>query len=349
MPVDESKADEIIAALEKRYEGTILSGDEIDNPDRISTGSLELDYITNGGIPQGRWSRFYGSFSSGKTRVAMNVIKQAQDLGLSCVYYNVEKQYTPEAFERVGIDLSALKVIEGSTVEGVGEKLEAMLGAFHLHVIDSCSNAISIDELNTEPEDWRPGIKARTWSKMLNRAHERFDHKDNTVVLVDQMSKNFGGGGKMRGGATEEPKGGMFLGFLSSMSLKFSKGKWLLYDDHGNLTTDEKKWAKKKTASGNMEPDGREIKVKCEKSRVGRPELTATCYFDFGDYTFDIDYEFVNRMKTLGIVEQAGSWWSYQNGNGKPQKVQGDAGLRKLLNELDLHESIYDRVISAHR
>jgi RecA/RadA recombinase len=344
MPVDETRADEIISALESRYEGTILKGDELDNPARISTGSLELDYITNGGVPQGRWSRFYGSFSSGKTRVALETIKQAQDMGMVCAYYNVEKQYTPEAAERIGINTSDLYVIEGSTVESVGEKLEAALGFCHLHVIDSCSNAISIDELNTEPENWRPGIKARTWSKMLNRAHERMDSKENTVILIDQMSKSFGLKGKP---TTEEPKGGMFLGFLSSMSLKFTRGKWLMYDKNGFLTDDSKKWVRKKTVSGKDDPTGREIIVRCEKSRVGRPELAATLHFDYDKYAFDVDYEFITALKLYEMVEQHGAWWWYDDGK-EIHKVAGDAGLRSLIHEHDLHEKIYDVVVNGN-
>jgi recombination protein RecA len=350
MPVDPSRRNEVVAALEKQYEGTIQKGDEFDSPDRIPTGSLELDYITNGGIPMGRWTRFYGSFSSTKTRSVWSVIAEAQKMGLECVYYNAEKQYEPESVARTGVDISELEVVDGSTIEEIGEKLEAMLGVAHVHVIDSCSNAISLDELNADTTEWRPGIASRAWRKVLLRAHERFDHRENTVILIDQMSMNFGGGGKMKGGATEEPKGGKFLGFLSSLSLKFEKGKWLWYDKDGYLTDDGKKAAHiLNSRHGDSEPDGQEIKVRCEKSRVGRPLLPARMRFDSNEFSFDRDWEYVKAAKDLGIVEQNGSWYTYTPpGEKKGDKRQSEKGIRELIQKYDLYDMIHERQMSLH-
>jgi recombination protein RecA len=339
-PVDSSNHEAVVNALEKRYKGTILRGDEHDIPLRIPTGSLELDYITGGGIPMGRYTRMFGGYSSTKTRTCWSVIAQAQAMDLECVYYNVEKQYHKEAVERVGIDTSRLIVIDGSTIEEIGEKLEAMLGVAHLHVIDSCSNAVSIDELDANLTDWRPGLMARAWGKVFRRAHERFDANENTVIMVDQLRANFGGRGK---GGSEEPPGGKFLNFLSSMNLNFRRGKWLFYDKNGYLS---EHGIKKEGLSGHVDPDGREIVVRCEKSRVGRPEQSASLHFDLGNYTFDYDWEYIKAMKYLGFVEASGTWWSYQNGSGKPKKFQGDGGLRDLLDENpDLREQIYDAVM----
>jgi recombination protein RecA len=333
-PVDESNYEEIVNALEKKYEGTVLRGDEHDVPARIPTGSLELDYITGGGIPMGRYTRMYGGFSSTKTRTCWSIIAEAQSMGLNCVYYDVEKQYHREAVERAGIDPAQLTVVGGTTIEEIGEKLEALMGVAHLHVIDSCSNAVSIDELDADLTAWRPGLMARAWGKVFRRAHERFDQKENTVVLVDQLRTNFG-----KGHTTEEPPGGKFLNFISSMNLSFRRGKWLWYDKNGYLVEEG---ANLKTLSGDNEPDGRRIHVRCEKSRVGRPELSAVMQFDLRNYEFDYDFEYLKAIKHLEWVERKGSWYTF-NGNGKGEiRKQGDAGLRELLTEVpDLKERLY--------
>ncbi len=335
MGVDVGNYDTIVNALEKRYEGTILRGDEHPTPPRIPTGSLNLDYITGGGIPMGRWARAYGGYSSTKTRTMWSLIAEAQKMDLECVYYDVEKQYTEEAAKKVGVDTEALTVIEGSQIEEIGEKLEAMLGVAHLHVIDSCSNAVSVDELEADLTAWRPGLMARAWGKALRRAHERFDKQENTVVLIDQLRTTFG-----KGKSSEEPPGGKFLGFLSSTSLNFRRGKWLFYDQHGFLS---EKGAAAKSLSGDMEPDGREIKCRAEKSRVARPDLVAVQHFDHNTYMFDYDWEYINAIKFLGIVKQKGSWWEFPEGD---TKVQGDKGLRDLITETDgLKDLIRGRVL----
>lgn len=341
--VDESRYEDVVNALEKRYEGAIVKGDERDTPHRIPTGSLGLDFITNGGIPMGRWTRMYGGFSSTKTRTCWSIIREAQEMGLSCVYYDVEKQYNKEAVESVGIDSAELTVVSGTTIEDIGEKMEALLGVAHLHIVDSCSNAVSIDELEADLADWRPGLMARAWGKALRRAHDRFDPNENSVILIDQLRTSFG-----RGKTTEEPPGGKFLGFLSSMSLNFRRGKWLFYDKNGFLTD---KGESKKTLSGQSEPDGREIIARCEKSRVGRPELAATMHFDLNTYEFDYDWEYVNAVKYLGLVKQKGSWWEYSpNGASSERKVQGDAGLRELLDDTDgLKDMVREAVLLGNR
>lgn len=167
MSVDESMRDEIVNALEKRYPNSVSRGDEIENPTRIPFDGIEMNYITGGGIPRGRWTRMYGGYSSTKTRTTWEIIKNAQAMGLNCVYYDVEKQYHKEAVESTGVDTSMLDVISGTTIEQIGTSLEAMLGVAEVHIIDSCSNAVSIDELNAPLEDWRPGLMARAWERLF--------------------------------------------------------------------------------------------------------------------------------------------------------------------------------------
>lgn len=329
--VDPSNRKAVIAALEKKYPNTSFMGNEIDDPDRIPFSSLGLNKITGGGIPQGRWTRLYGGFSSGKTRNAYDLIMQAQKLGMECVYYNVEKQYTPTAAASAGIDISKLTVLDCSTIEIVGEMLESMLGVAQFHVIDSCSNAVSVDELEADLTSWRPGLMARAWGKVLRRAHERMDTTDNSVVLIDQMRSTIGGKGK---GDNEAPPGGKFMDFLSSSNLNFRRGKWLFRDRHGNLVEKlSKSDTQEKSMSGSMEPQGREIKVRCEKSRVGRPELAATLHFDQDNYIFDYEWEYLNALKFHKMVEQSGSWYEYEFEDGSTKNCQGEQGLRELLRE----------------
>ena len=123
-----------INAIRKKYgENSLRYGDEQDAIGRISTGSLAFDYATGGGIPIGRFSRFYGGFSSCKSLTCWRVIKQAQAQGMTCAYYNIEKQYDRSLVERIGIDSKSLMVVEGTTIEETSAKMEALLGSVDLH------------------------------------------------------------------------------------------------------------------------------------------------------------------------------------------------------------------------
>lgn len=151
------------------------------------------------------------------------------------------------------------------------------------------------------------------------------DSNESTVILIDQLRASFG-----KGKTTEEPPGGKFLGFLSSMSLNFRRGKWLFRDEHGNLS--EKAKPGKSLSGDSMEPQGREIIVRAEKSRVSRPDLVAHLYFDLNTYQFDHEFEYVKAAKTLDFVERHGTWWWYVL-DEETIKVQGDLGLRELVRE----------------
>lgn len=342
MPVDPNKWDEAVSKIYKKYANDIRLGNEFEAAARIPTGSLELDAATGGGVPVGRWSRFYGSYSSGKTLRALNVIREAQKMGMLCAYYNIEKQYDPVfAKEYVGIDVDNLTVVEGTTIEEIGDKMEALLGVVHLHVIDSCSVAVSEDELVADVRDWRPGISARAWGKVIRRLNERFDQRQNTVITIDQVRINFKTG-------AEEAAGGNVLDHQSSLTIHFKKGGWLHRSDDGFL---DERATQARGSSGQMEPAGYEIKCRVMKSRVCRPFRTATLRFDLDRLQFDHVFEYVKAAKYYGIVEQKGRFTYYlPPGMEEPIRFDSSREFRNFVaSDLTFQQTVYERVIECSK
>lgn len=324
MPVDPSQIDRAIATIEARYgRENVHYGSTTPIVKRIPTGSLELDFITSGGIPIGRMSRFYGGQSSGKSLICWNVIREAQALGMTCAYYNVEKQYTADFTASRGVDIDRLHVIEGTTIEEIGTKVEALLGAVHLHIVDSCSAAVSIDELNSNVEDWHRGLNARVWGKVFRRVNERFDSNENTLIFVDQVRE------KLTYAGGEHPPGGRAMEHASSMSLHFHRGSWLFKNKKGVLQ--DKQEGTNGTLSGGLEADGIEIKVKCVKSRVGRPLRVAQLNLDLNTMGFDHLHELAKAARYFKLVDSAGAWFQLPNGS----KLHGIAQLRDHIQEDD--------------
>lgn len=332
MPVEKENLEQVLASIKKEYgEGEIHYADNYPELVRIPTRSLELDLATGGGIPLGRWVHFYGPLSSAKTLTAWNVIKSAQDMGLSCAYYNIEKQFLAEWVEARGIDLSKLHLVEGTTIEGVGAKLESLLGVVHVHVLDSLAFAISVDELASESEEWRPGIQARAWGKVFRRANERFDDKENAVIMINQTRSVFG---RMGG---EEPTSGRAVGYISSLDLQFKRSHWLYKDANGILKAEG---TNLDTITGDKEPDGIEFQTRVAKSRVCKPFGTARMRLDFETGDFDETWALIKAAAYFNVVERSGSWYSY-NGD----KVQGERGLRELITaNSDLQETIVKKI-----
>lgn len=335
-PVNPDDYDEVVRRINKKYEGDIRQGNEMDNPSRISTGSLELDVAMGGGIPVGRWTRFYGGYSSTKTLRALSCAREAQKLGMSVAYYNVEKSYHPDFVrDKIGVDIDKLMVVEGTSIEGIGEKMESLLGVVHMHIIDSCTLATSDDELEADIRDWRPGISARAWGKAIRRLNDRFDSNENTVILIDQARVQFG----QQGG--EQAAGGRILDHQSSMTVYFKKGGWLYRNADGEL---DEKAKVEKGISGAAQPSGIEIKARVEKSRVCRPFRSATMRFDLDNLHFDPLFELVKAAKYYGVVDTTSPGrYEYQG-----HKMHGDKALREFIaQQKDLAELIRTTAIQA--
>lgn len=328
MPVDTEQFSQVVKAIEKKYgDDAIHLGSNDKSLERLSTRSLELDYITGGGLPRGKWSRFYGGFSSAKTLTCWNVVRSAQEQGLTCCYYNVEKSFNKDYVESLGIDLDNLHVIEGTTIEGLVTKLESLLGVSHVHIIDSCSHAVSQDELNSSMEDWHRGLNARVWGKALRRLENRFDRYENLGIFVDQVRINMQTG-------SENPPGGKMMEHASSMTLHFRKGKWLFKDKNGVLTDTR---TDGHSLSGDIEADGMEIVVRNDKSKAGVPFKAARLHLDFATRNFDQMFEIAKAAVYWDIVKSSGSWYVMPDGT----KLQGKHKLREALaNDADLCDQV---------
>lgn len=340
MPVNPEAFEEAAAAIRKRYGQSALSAaNEAPIVARIPTGSLELDYATGGGIPIGRFSRFYGGYSSGKSLACWNVIKSAQEMGMRCAYYDAEKQFDPSFVAKLGVDTKKLIIVEGSIIEDICLKMEALMGSVHLHVIDSASQCISIHEMQADLEKERMGGSARYWAAGLKRVSEELEATPdgNTVIIVDQVRDVFG-----VPGANPKPPGGRFIEHLSSMSLFFRRGSWLFRDPDDVLTDDSQK---KATLSGLAEADGIETQIRVEKSRVCRPFRSARVRIDFRDMKYDLGFEMVKAGVFFGVIERNGAWYMTPDG----EKVQGEKKLRQLvLDNKELQAAIDEAVRNAN-
>lgn len=342
MAVDSAGLQKTIDAIKATYgSDAVQNGTDFPPVPRISTGSLELDYATGGGIPIGRFSRFYGPYSSTKSLTCWNVVRNAQEMGMTVAYYNIEKQYDPVFTAGRGVDIeNNFIIINGTIIEEIATKMEALMGSVHLHILDSCSAGVSTDELAAKPSDWRPGIGPRAWGKVWRRVGEVFDDRENTVILVDQIRKNWDT-------KADEPPGGKQMEHISSMTVHFKRGKHLYYDKDRVLDDTYPKKSAEPTLSGGIEADGIEINAQVRKSRVCRPFRTARMQLDLNSMEFDRLHELEKASRYFGVVETSGSWYKLPNQkkpiHGRPalrQAIAADESLQEVIREAALKASL---------
>ncbi|KAK4580770.1 hypothetical protein RGQ29_024424 [Quercus rubra] len=106
----------------------------------ISTGSLKLDIALGvGGLPKGRIVEIYGREASGKTTLALHIIKEAQKLGGYCAYLDVENAMDPSLVESMGINTENLLISRPSSAENLLSVVNTLTrsGAVDVIVVDS--------------------------------------------------------------------------------------------------------------------------------------------------------------------------------------------------------------------
>lgn len=350
-PVNPDDYDAIVAAINRKYEVSLSRGNEVFRYESISTGSPELDVAMGGGVPQGRWTRFFGGWGATKTMTAYAVIAEAQKMGLLAALYNIEKRYEKDFAAARGINTKELTLVQGTTIEEIADKMESLLGVVHLHVLDSCTMADSEDELAADVRDWRPGILARAWGKAFRRLNERFDQEHNTVILINQMRTKKRGSG-WGSEWTEDAEGGRVFDHIASMSVLFESGKWLWHSEDGGFVdgNSKKKLVTQKdaTVDGRVVPHGREIKVRVEKSSVCRPFRTATLHYDLDSLEYDRVYEYVKAAKHYGVVQTHGAYYHYVDAEGEITKLHGDKQLREFIGSSEeLIQYIHETALQA--
>lgn len=330
-PVDPSQLDRAIAGIEKLYgEGRVRKGDDDVPVTRLSTGSLELDYATGGGIPMGRCSHFWGGYSAGKTLTCWHAVRSAQQLGMGCSYYNIEKQYDEAYVGSMGVDTSKLNVVDATTIEEVGTIVEATLGSVHLHVLDSLAAAVSVDELGARLEDWQIGLAARAWGKVLRRVNDRMDPNENAVIMVNHARARMDRSG-------EGAPGGKFIEHQSSCTVHFRRGGWLFYDANGFLSPDNR-GGSTPTLSGDAEADGYEIIARVEKSRVGRPLRVARMRYDFAKRSIEHGFELAKCAKHFGVITETSA--------GRFELADGTKlhGIKRLREAIESDQTLQDLI-----
>jgi len=298
-----------LSQIEKQFgKGAVMKmGDQlVTNMPTVSTGSLGLDIALGvGGLPYGRVVEVYGPESSGKTTLTLSVIAEAQKQGKICAFIDAEHALDPIYAEKVGVNIDDLLVSQPDTGEQALEICDMLVrsGAVELVVIDSVAALVPKAEIEGEMGASHMGLAARLMSQALRKLTGNIKRANCCVIFINQIRMKIG----VVFGNPETTTGGNALKFYSSVRLDIRRIGALKKGD---------------------EIVGNETRVKVVKNKVAPP---------FKQAEFDILYgegisrhgEIVDLGVKQGLIEKAGSWYSYnENRIG-----QGKDNVRSFLKE----------------
>lgn len=344
-----------------------------------------LNYATEGGAPWNRSISMYGDESTGKSLALYELYAMAQGLpgsmdplltrriqyhaahghdvvvarlreeqewihdhfsdGARCCHYDIEAQLDKRRAAKVGVDLDALWVVETDVIEDVCATLEGLFGLFHVHGLDSTSQAQSLLALKQEPgQSAGYGVDARQWKSSLKHALSFFGPLKNgtgipnMLVMIHQTSMN------VKTGANQAAVG-KFIKFISSCTVEFQRGSFLWRKD-GVLFSDKDvaygsaKGADQASMAGRAEADGVEVYAKIIKSRTCRPFRAAGMQFDYRRLAHVIPHELASCGLYFGIIVKSGSWFKVVG----EEKTLGQ-GLKSVYARLADDDELRDRIV----
>ena len=288
--------------IEKDFgEGTIMklgTRDTVEVPS-ISTGSFGLDKALGiDGLPKGRVVEIYGPESSGKTTLTLQIIAECQKAGGTAAFIDAEHALDPEYAKALGVDIDELLISQPDTGEQALEVTDKLVesGGLDVIVVDSVAALVPRAELEGNMGDSHVGLQARLMSQALRKITGSIQRKNTLVIFINQIRMKIG----VMFGSPETTTGGNALKFYSSVRLDIRRIGAIKDGD---------------------EVIGNETRVKVVKNKMAPPFKIAEFQILYGK-GINRKAEIIEYAVQKGIVEKAGSWYSYKGdkiGQGMPK------------------------------
>ena len=300
--------DKALGDITKRYgDGAIMKlGEAHLDVAAIPTGCLSIDLALGvGGIPRGRITEIYGPEASGKTTLCLHVVAEAQKMGGTAAFIDMEHALDPVYAARLGVQIDDLLIAQPDTGEQALEIAETLVrsGAIEVIVIDSVAALVPRAEIEGDMGDASMGMQARLMSQALRKLSGAINQTRTSVIFTNQLRQKIG----VMFGNPETTTGGMALKFYSSVRIDIRRIQ---------------------SIKMGAEIIGNRVRVKVVKNKVAPPFRTTE---------FDIMYnEGISRVGDLidlgtqyDVIDKRGSFYSY----GELRLGQGRENTKEFLRQ----------------
>ncbi|KAL1815179.1 hypothetical protein DCAR_0519412 [Daucus carota subsp. sativus] len=199
----------------------------------VSTGSLKLDQALGvGGLPKGRMVEIFGQEASGKTTLALHVIREAQKLGGYCAYLDVENALDPSLAESIGVNTENLLISQPDSAENLLSIVHTLTksGSVDVVVVDSVAALVPQREIDCMIGENYENIQSRIMTQALRKIQYSLCNSKTLIIFINQVRSDLRSG-KGFGCTDEITCGGNALQFYSTIRMKINRKKLLTSRD----------------------------------------------------------------------------------------------------------------------
>lgn len=329
-----------LTELQKAVEKLSKEYSMLDEPEFVRSGSVVMDALLGGGIPQGVFILWSAENGCGKSTGALHISRTYCMQNKKVLYLDYEggvnnsqingmglKKYLYDRDENPNGNFFIYKVQTYKDAESI---LDKIMDYVDLVVIDSATAILTEKTKDSSSEDILPGIDSRVMSTFLKKYKAEAVRNKVTWIIINQMRTKIAmGWGQV---TKDEEAGGHALKFYSDIRIRMVRAY------KGVLEREEE------TATGKQKvPFGAICDIWTAKNRFERPNIPLKLAIIFGKGISN-EYAYFDFLESNKAIIKSGAWYSIKlNETQEEVKVQG---VGKVIDWINNNKSKVKEYIS---
>lgn len=165
------------------------------------------------GIPRGKITEIFGDASVGKSTLTLQVVAEAQNQGLKCLFVDVEYSYSPLYASKMGVDNKRLDIVRERDAEAILDATEEAIEKYDLIIFDSVGALTPQAEIEKGAEGKVIGGQAGLIARFCRKAVPLLSINNTALVMINHSFTDI-----MSGVLTTS--GGKKLSYHKSLSIR---------------------------------------------------------------------------------------------------------------------------------